>query len=202
MKTEGRFFCFQKKQENRPCASEESDITMNTPINMKYFGISIALIFVVSLVSTLLPYSKYYDKSKTEELQALEQQVDQVETVLPSESSFPREEDFPAEMNDYEVQNAIHYMSHQKVYAEEKWGAIQITPERIRNLVASVEQYKLSLKHGDLYLDILTRWSEGDFSKADHDHNEIWKLQNGTVGEATRVLSEREEQTFIERNFD
>jgi hypothetical protein len=48
---------------------------------------------------------------------------------------------------------------------------------------------------------ILTRWSEGDFTQADNDHNAIWKLQKGNIGEATRPLTPEEELKFVEETF-
>ncbi|MBM7659690.1 hypothetical protein JOC85_000457 [Bacillus mesophilus] len=112
------------------------------------------------------------------------------------------EEIFPLEMQEYQIQNAIHYMSHQKVKADEKWGTIRITPERISRLIQIVELHKSELNHADLYLRILTRWANDDFSQADKDHNAIWKLQNGNIGEATRVLTPQEEQKFIKKHFN
>nr|WP_239585879.1 DUF6241 domain-containing protein [Bacillus mesophilus] len=93
-------------------------------------------------------------------------------------------------------------MSHQKVKADEKWGTIRITPERISRLIQIVELHKSELNHADLYLRILTRWANDDFSQADKDHNAIWKLQNGNIGEATRVLTPQEEQKFIKKHFN
>ncbi|WP_456275807.1 DUF6241 domain-containing protein [Bacillus sp. AK128] len=114
----------------------------------------------------------------------------------------PVEELFPFGMKENQIQTAIHFMSHQKVKAEEKWGAIRITPERINRLKEIIETNQKDYKHASLYLSILNRWDNGDFSRADDDHNAIWKLQNGNIGEATRVLSPKEEQKFVEEHFE
>lgn len=90
----------------------------------------------------------------------------------------------------------MHGMSHQKVVAEEKWVHYEMTNERIQFLISVVESG--SYENEELFLDILNRWAEGDFSKADKDHNEIWSLQGGTVGEATGVMSAKEEQQYLE----
>ncbi|MEN8701624.1 DUF6241 domain-containing protein [Bacillus infantis] len=108
---------------------------------------------------------------------------------------------FPNNMEEEAVQQAIHDMSHQKVKAENKWGALQVTPDRISRLLSVVEANEMSYKHSSVYLDILERWNEGDFSSAARDHNRIWKLQGGTVGEAKGLLSKEEEQKYIEKNF-
>jgi hypothetical protein len=99
-------------------------------------------------------------------------------------------------LTDSDYQEYIHGMSHQKVKAEEKWGFYQINEERIRWLLEGLDSN--DVKHGDLYREILEKWANGDFSSADDDHNAIWQLQGGTVGEATGVLSAEEEKAYIE----
>lgn len=112
------------------------------------------------------------------------------------------EELFPDDMTEYGVQNAIHQLSHQKIKAKDgkKWGAIQITPERINRLIEVIEAN--DYEHKSLYLEILNNWKDGDFSKSDHEHNEMWRLQGGTIGEATGLLSSAEEKEFIEQHFN
>jgi Family of unknown function (DUF6241) len=101
-------------------------------------------------------------------------------------------------LSEDEIQQYMHGMSHQKVDAKEKWVHIEMTDERIQFLIGVVEGG--SYNNRDLYLDILNRWSEDDFSRADKDHNEIWKLQGGTIGEATGLLTAEEEQEYLEAN--
>ncbi|WP_226086049.1 DUF6241 domain-containing protein [Mesobacillus sp. S13] len=106
---------------------------------------------------------------------------------------------FNEEMTDAQVKKAIHLLSHQKVKAVEKWGAEEITQEKIDLLLQVVEGS--SFYNRDLYLRILTAWAKGDFSRADLDHNAVWELQEGTVGRATGLLTPEEENLFIEENF-
>ncbi|WP_147535160.1 DUF6241 domain-containing protein [Bacillus marasmi] len=101
--------------------------------------------------------------------------------------------EFPADLREDQVQSAIHHMSHTKVYAEEKWGSLKPTQERIDRLIIVVEENRDQYNHAELYLDILKNWQAGDFSHAVSDHNMIWNLQGGTIGEATRLLAENEE---------
>jgi Family of unknown function (DUF6241) len=108
---------------------------------------------------------------------------------------------FPENMEESNVQDAIHLMSHQKVEADEKWGSLQISDARIQRLIEVIEMNKNQYDHAYVYLDILNRWMEDDFSKADQDHNAIWRLQGGTIGEATGVLSQEEEEKYIKKNF-
>ncbi|ADU28847.1 DUF6241 domain-containing protein [Evansella cellulosilytica] len=110
------------------------------------------------------------------------------------------EEEFPLNLPEHAVQNFIHWMSHQKVAADQKWGKMLITDERITRIIEVIEANNYD--HEDVYTSILTRWQVGDFSQAVEDHNTIWRLQNGTIGEATRLLTPEEERQYIEKNFE
>lgn len=109
------------------------------------------------------------------------------------------EEVFPSDLKEFEVQSAIHHMSHQKVEAEKKWGAILITEERVKRLYDVVVANQMEYKYANTYIKILERWLEGDFSQAVSDHNTIWEIQDGNVGKATGLLSMKEEEKFIEK---
>jgi hypothetical protein len=100
--------------------------------------------------------------------------------------------DFPNNMTEIEIQDTIHQMSHTKVYADEKWGSIEPTQGRIARLLEVVQENRDVYENSGLYLSILERWQENDFSNAVEDHNEIWNLQDGTIGKATRLLTEEE----------
>ena len=106
------------------------------------------------------------------------------------------EEIFSQSIDEKRMQQLIHEMSHQKVKAKPKWGAILITQARVAELIEVTKANK-TWKHSDVYLDILNRWYDGDFSQADKDHNAIWKLQGGTIGKASGLLNPIEEKKFI-----
>lgn len=95
----------------------------------------------------------------------------------------------------------MNEMTHQKVVADEKWGAIQMTKKRIDTLIAVVENNKQDYEQAYVLLEILHRWKDGDFSQIVQDHNTIWDLQDGTKGKATDVMSKAEEAEFIKVNF-
>lgn len=115
------------------------------------------------------------------------------EEVVMNNNPFGSEQ---ATLSEEDILNYMHGMSHQKVIADEKWLHYEMTDERILFLINVVEngQYE----HKELITDILTRWKNGDFSKADDDHNEIWSLQGGTIGKATGVMSAEQEQQYLE----
>lgn len=114
----------------------------------------------------------------------------------------PVEEEFPLTLKDYHIAEAIHAMSHQKVRAKEKWSFLPLTTERVNRLINVTEHNKSDYPNSDLYLQILTRWANHDFSQIDKDHNLVWNLQGGNIGRATGILSHEEELKFIEKYYD
>lgn len=122
--------------------------------------------------------------------------------IIEEERKISIEEEFPSAMPEHDVQSAIHGMSHQKVHAEDKWGFLPMTQERIERLIVVVEANKKSYNKPETYLKILNRWSKSDFSQADFDHNLIWDLQDGTVGRAYGTLSIEEERDYIKKHFN
>ena len=48
------------------------------------------------------------------------------------------------------------------------------------------------------YKRILNKWSQGDFSTADEDHNKVWNMLGGTVGRTTGISSKEEEQAYLD----
>src|SRR4051812_43716130 len=49
--------------------------------------------------------------------------------------------EFPNDMTEAKVRTAIHQMSHQKVEANKKWGAIPLTPQRVNRLLKVVQEH-------------------------------------------------------------
>jgi FlaG/FlaF family flagellin (archaellin) len=138
------------------------------------------------------PVSSSQVVSKEESTSPLSQNTTKAEEKITDNPFGPDNSSLSAK----EILVYMHGMSHQKAVAEEKWVHYEMTNERIQFLISVVESG--SYENEELFLDILNRWAEGDFSKADKDHNEIWSLQGGTVGEATGVMSAKEEQQYLE----
>ena len=163
---------------------------------------SIAITLVIGVVAFFTYKSLSKDSVQIKETTS--QNVEDGEKVIEiiETEAEPVEEEFPMDMSEEAIKDAIHGMSHQKVQAEEKWGFIPLTAERVNRLKAIVEQNKDMYEYASIYLDILNRWSNNDFSQVDNDHNEIWDLQNGTIGKATGILSAEEEKAFIEEHFE
>ncbi|WP_319471286.1 DUF6241 domain-containing protein [uncultured Trichococcus sp.] len=101
------------------------------------------------------------------------------------------------EEDDY--MNAIHKMTHQKVHAFAKWGAIQMTVETIDEMLRVLDE--ANYEHETFYRETLEAWMNGDFSNAVDVHNMLWEAQGGTVGKAKRLLTPEEEAEFIKNNL-
>lgn len=100
---------------------------------------------------------------------------------------------------DEKVQTALHEMAHQKVKADQKWGYIFITQERIESLIEIVKSGNMNQK--STYIGILERWKQGKYEKVDADHNTIWKLQSGNLGEGKGIMSQDEQKDLINKVF-
>lgn len=142
-----------------------------------------------------LPFQK-------EAVNVSEQKEKNGETVIHLKDVTKEEaaKEFPINMTEDEMMETIHKMSHQKVIASQKWGAIPLTPERVKRLLEVVQHNETKYKHASTYKDILERWAAGDFSQIDKDHNTIWDLQGGTIGKATGIATPKEEMAFNEKN--
>ena len=100
---------------------------------------------------------------------------------------------------EHEVIEVMHHMSHQKVKADDKWGAKPMIPDTINEIYDIISKSDFPRK--EELLAIAERWKNGDFSRADDDHNYFWDYQNGTIGKAYGLLNEAEERRFIIDNF-
>ncbi|TWT05905.1 DUF6241 domain-containing protein [Planomicrobium sp. CPCC 101079] len=144
-----------------------------------------------------------FSKSAEEEITAAAQVITdrEVETEVEEVSKESNAGGSEEDMDEKRIQKYVHLMTHQKVEAKEKWGAVEITPENIENLLTIVEMNQDQYEHAEYYKEVLTQWQKGDFSNAVEVHNYIWQLNGGTVGRATGLLDEAEEQAYIKKHF-
>ncbi|OCA87454.1 DUF6241 domain-containing protein [Pseudobacillus wudalianchiensis] len=154
--------------------------------------ITISMIILVGLASLLI-----VQKSSTKEKETKEEVLkeDQTKVIGGVEHKIEVKKNPTQD----EIVSIMHKMTHQKVIARDKWGAIEMTPENIDKVYEVIKPSKFKDKE-DLLL-ITEKWKQGDFSEVDKDHNFFWKLQNGNIGKAFGVVSEEEEKQFIENNF-
>lgn len=101
--------------------------------------------------------------------------------------------------NDSGFKDALHYMTHQKVFAATKWGAIQMTDENINKMLAILDE--TDYEDEEDYRDVLSEWKNGEFSNAVEVHNRVYREKDGNTGFATGLLTPEEEHKFIQASF-
>ena len=106
-----------------------------------------------------------------------------------------------ADMEEGKLQTYLHQMTHQKIVADKKRGAIEMSEENIANMLKIVKENKEHYRHGDFYEETLVAWQNGDFSNAVTVHNTIWNWHNGSVGRATGLMSAEQEAEYVKKNF-
>ncbi|GMQ60461.1 hypothetical protein AN1V17_48610 [Vallitalea sediminicola] len=81
-----------------------------------------------------------------------------------------------------EVWEEMHMMANTKIVADEIWGEIEITEERVDYLITEVLVSEYSDRKK--LLSILYNWKNKDFSCAVDEHNYLWEKLGGSVGKA------------------
>jgi hypothetical protein len=135
------------------------------------------------------------DSSPVEETWNPDAAPEQVAKVEGATTTFPVDHNSSEE----EVMDTMHYMTHQKVMAEKKVGAVEMSKENIEKIYNIVQSS--DFKNKATLLEIAVKWSNGNFSDIIEDHNYFWKIEGGQVGEAYRVLKPSDEDKFINNNY-
>lgn len=161
----------------------------------------IVIIAVLGIFGGAFGYIKFTEQTEKPTLEEEKAVVGYVETTS---EKIALEKQFPDDLPDYLLMEAIHSMSHQKVESSDyaKWGHEQITQAKVDRLLAVVKKNVVGYANQELYIEILERWSKGDFSQAIKDHNSIWELQSGNTGRAIRLLTEEEEAEYVKQHFE
>ncbi|MGM0843572.1 MAG: DUF6241 domain-containing protein [Bacillota bacterium] len=166
----------------------------------KKTALFILILLLLGTVSASSIYT-YFSGQGSQEKAAVEndktEEYREENTQGEARTENPFGEPFLSPINETVMQQYIHAMSHQKIKAKQKWSFYEMTEERILYLLGELD--KGDYEHEQVYRDILVKWQEGNFSEVDHDHNEVWSLQGGTVGAAKGVLSAEEERTYLNK---
>ncbi|RNF39589.1 DUF6241 domain-containing protein [Planococcus salinus] len=125
----------------------------------------------------------------------------EVEKQLEKDSGAAEEAGEEVGLDETEFQIKLHQMTHQKIVASEKRGAIEMTPENIRDMLMIARANEVYYKHSDFYEETLLTWQNGDFSNAVYVHNTIWDWHNGTVGRATGLMTPEQEERYVNMFF-
>jgi hypothetical protein len=90
--------------------------------------------------------------------------------------------------NPWVIIEHMHKMANARIIAVdgEVWGEEPMDPEVINGLLLAAKAYEHDPSNtwAPDAIEILERWKTGDFSKCVEDHNYVWGLLDGTVGEA------------------
>lgn len=108
-------------------------------------------------------------------------------------------EAFEVTMDEETALMTLNQMTHQKIKATEKHGAVEMNENNINEMIYIVEES--DYVNRDTMLSILKKWKRGAFTYIVQDHNAILDLQDGNIGEAYDVMSADEEKQFIKETF-
>lgn len=86
------------------------------------------------------------------------------------------------ELSQRNIYDIMHQMANTLIIADDIWGYIRITPDRIDYLEDYIAQSDFDDKN--IMLGILERWKDGDFSKGVSEHDYFWRKLDGTIGKA------------------
>ncbi|MBT2581195.1 DUF6241 domain-containing protein [Planococcus sp. ISL-109] len=138
------------------------------------------------------------DKEINEAAKQAGQQLEQEEdTEAPKSGATPA----TIGMDEGRFQTMLHQMTHQKIVADKKRGAIEMTPETIDNMLKIARVNEGIYKQSAFYEKTLTAWEQGDFTNAVTVHNTIWDWHNGSVGRATGLMTAEQEARYVEDRF-
>lgn len=168
-------------------------------------AVTVFLIILAIVLAAGIIYFVYTDYGKTSGNEQAESSVDpdgEIQRLLETDKKieFDDTANSEGEPSEWKFSDDLHKMTHQKVKAEIKWGSLEITKERINNMLTTAE--KSDYQYKDFYIETLSAWQQGDFTNAVQVHNVIWKSQDGSIGIATGLLTEKEEMEYKAKHFD
>ena len=168
-------------------------------------AVTVFLIILAIVLTAGIIYFIYTDYGNTAGNEQTESSVDpdgEIQRLLETDKKIEFDETETAEgkPSEWKFSDDIHKMTHQKVKAQVKWGSLEITEERINNMLTMAEESVYQYK--DFYIETLSAWQRGDFTNPVQVHNVIWKSQDGSIGIATGLLTEREEMEYKAQHFN
>lgn len=160
----------------------------------------VLVIFAILIVCSIGGYSLLKQEfTSSGQIMKAANEVDKFEQQEEVKVADEKKKKVNVGMTEIQLQQYLHEMTHGKVVADKKWGATPITTENVNSLIAIVEAN--NFEHEEFYLRHLNEWKNGNFGGAVELHNRIWNWHGGTIGPATGLMSDAEEQKYIEENF-
>jgi hypothetical protein len=86
----------------------------------------------------------------------------------PEETTTPSADSRPARFES-SIYDELHRMINTKIVADQIWGKIEITEEKVNALIKEVSSSNYHDK--EILLEMLYNWKKGDFSNAVKEHN-------------------------------
>ncbi|WP_422123867.1 DUF6241 domain-containing protein [Planococcus sp. X10-3] len=166
--------------------------------------ITISILVIAAIAGAGYWFIQDFSSNDAEEISAIAEQIEERKgsgTAAEASSTESTKDDSDADMKEGKLQTYLHQMTHQKIVAAKKIGAVEMTDKNIGNMLKIVRENREYYEHGDFYEETLMAWEEGDFSNAVSVHNTIWNWHGGTVGRATGLMSAEQEQEFVEDKF-
>lgn len=153
-----------------------------------------SIVIVIILGLGLFGYN-YYMNYKSGKFEAqkhqkeIEQVVNDINKDKADETENSEEEELkPAEYYpEQKIYDIMHRMANTKIIAEDNkiWGELPIDKESLGDIKSLVSE--IDYADRDYLLSVISKWENGDFSKADEDHNYFWAKLGGTIGKAIGV---------------
>lgn len=104
-------------------------------------------------------------------------------------------------MSGDDILQSMNQMTHQKVHADQKWGAVEMTKGNIGEVKILLEKSNFTGKDKKILSEMLDRWEMGNFENIVQDHNTIWNMQGGSIGVATDKMTAEEEKEYVRMFF-
>lgn len=86
-----------------------------------------------------------------------------------------------------EAINMAHAMANSLIEADNIWGATPMNKINVEKLIILINEIPDASEQKATLLEIANRWKLSDFSKVDEDHDTVWSMLNGTIGESTGI---------------
>lgn len=89
------------------------------------------------------------------------------------------------------ILSTMHEMANSLIVADTIWGEIEVTEEKIIEVMAQVSNSTtINDREKERLLIILQKWKTEDYSSAVKDHNYLWGKLGGNVGKAKDLRGE------------
>ncbi|SIA43898.1 Uncharacterised protein [Mycobacteroides abscessus subsp. abscessus] len=92
---------------------------------------------------------------------------------------------FPVDQSsaEKEVMDTMHFMTHQKVMAEKKTGAVEMSKENVKKIFSILQSSDFEKK--ETLLEIAAKWRNEDFTGIIEDHNYFWEMDSARLARHT-----------------